>query len=57
MEYDYENIDLTKIYNYKDLPDKQSGRCDQCHHSHFKSTAKEGKFLRECRNCGMKKLI
>ena len=53
----YDNIDLTKIYDYKDFPDKQSGRCDNCDNSHFKSRVNDGKFLRECRHCGMKKLI
>jgi len=57
MKYDYSNIDLDKIYIYKELPDKEAGRCDNCGTSHFKSTVKDGQFLRECRNCHMKKLI
>lgn len=57
MEYDYDNIDLTKTYTYAELPDKQSGRCDNCGGSHFNSKVGDGKFLRECSSCGMKKLI
>lgn len=57
MEYDYDNIDLTKTYTYAELPDKNAGRCDFCNNSHFKSTVGDGKFLRECSKCGMKKLI
>lgn len=53
----YKHIDLSKIFNYTDFPDKHAGRCDNCNQSHFKSTVKEGKFVRECRNCGMKKQI
>lgn len=49
--------DLNKIYDYKELPDKESGRCDNCGHSNFQSTVGNGKFIRECRNCGMKKSI
>lgn len=57
MEYDYNNIDLEKTYTYKELPDKQAGRCDNCDNSHFNSKVSDGKYLRECSNCGMKKLI
>ncbi|MCM3005122.1 hypothetical protein [Priestia koreensis] len=53
----YENIDLTKVYDYKEMPDKTSGRCDHCGNALFKSTVKDFVFLRECRNCGMKKKI
>lgn len=57
MEYDYDNIDLDKIYTYIDLPDKRAGRCDNCGNSHFKSKVGNGEFLRECSNCGLKKSI
>ncbi|WP_433957791.1 hypothetical protein [Cytobacillus horneckiae] len=57
MNYSNENIDLAAIYNYTEYPDKQAGRCDNCDHSHFQSKVKDGKFLRECRNCGMKEFI
>ncbi|WP_264737324.1 hypothetical protein [Cytobacillus firmus] len=57
MEYDYDNIDLEKIYTYNELPDKNAGRCDKCGNSHFKSKVGNGEFLRECSNCGMKKSI
>jgi len=53
----YANIDVTKIYEYADLPDKIAGRCDNCDSVKFKSSVKGGKFLRECTNCGMKKNI
>jgi len=49
--------DLDKVYDYKDLPDKISGRCNNCNHALFKSSVKNFVFLRECRNCGMKKSI
>ena len=52
-----QEIDLTKIYNYKDFPDKVSGRCDNCGNTLFKSSVKDFIFLRECRQCGMKKSI
>ncbi|WP_322552036.1 hypothetical protein AAB109_11360 [Priestia megaterium] len=53
----YANIDLNKIYEYSDLPDKKAGRCDNCDSVKFKSSVKGGKFLRECTNFGMKKNI
>lgn len=49
--------DVTKIYDYKEFPDKISGRCDNCGHALFKSSVKDFVFIRECRNCGMKKRI
>ena len=52
-----QEIDLTKVYNYKDFPDKVSGRCDNCGNTIFKSSVKDFVFLRECRQCGMKKSI
>lgn len=51
------DYDLDKIYDYKQLPDKVSGRCDNCGNAHFKSKVSKGKFIRECRECGMKKSI
>lgn len=53
----YDNIDLTKIYVYKEFPDIKAGRCDNCGRSHFKSTVQNSMFIRECRDCGMKKSI
>lgn len=53
----YANIDLTKIYEYSKLPDKKSGRCDNCDGVNFKNSVGKGKFLLECLNCGMKKYI
>lgn len=49
--------DTTIIYDYKEYPDIKSGRCDNCGHAHFKSSVKDLIFIRECRNCGMKKSI
>ncbi len=49
--------DLSKIYTYEEHPDKISGRCDNCGNSAFKSSIKNFIFLRECRHCGMKKII
>ncbi|GAB1803109.1 hypothetical protein OK414_09435 [Priestia sp. JV24] len=53
----YANIDLTKIHEYSELPDKKSERCDNCDGVNFKNSVGKGKFLRECLNCGMKKYI
>lgn len=54
---DKPQYDLDKVYDYKDLPDKISGRCNNCNHALFKSSVKNFVFLRECANCGMKKSI
>ncbi len=49
--------DLTIIYDYNEHPDIVSGRCDNCGHALFKSSVHNYVFLRECRECGMKKKI
>lgn len=49
--------DEQPIYDFKDYPDKQSGRCDNCGRAHFNSSVKNGQFIRECSKCGMKKSI
>ena len=51
-EKEHQEIDLTKVYDYAEYPDKKSGRCDNCNSSYFKSSVKGGIFLRECRECG-----
>ncbi|MFP7737276.1 hypothetical protein ACLHDF_29030 [Priestia aryabhattai] len=43
--------------NYAEYPDKVSGLCDNCNLAYFKTPIKNGVFLRECRECGMKKSI
>lgn len=35
MENKTVEIDLTKTYDYKDMPDLMSGRCDNCGNAHF----------------------
>ncbi|MCM3773729.1 hypothetical protein M3225_25105 [Priestia aryabhattai] len=47
------------FYDFFDLgiDNKNSGRCDNCNSAYFKSSVKGGVFLRECRQCGMKKSI
>ncbi|KOP84128.1 hypothetical protein AN957_21945 [Cytobacillus solani] len=50
-------FDSSIIYDMNEYPDKNSGRCDNCDKGHFKSSVSEGKLIRECRNCGMKKSI
>ena len=45
------------IKTSEDFPDKVSGRCDNCGNTIFKSSVKDFVFLRECRQCGMKKSI
>ncbi|MCM3546808.1 hypothetical protein [Priestia megaterium] len=52
-----QEIDLDKVYEYDEFPDKVSGRCDNCNSAYFKSSVKGGIFLRECREYGMKKSI
>lgn len=52
-----QKYDLSKIYPYTEHPDKISGRCDNCGNTAFKSSVKNFIYLRECRNCGMKKSI
>lgn len=39
------------------LDKSYSGRCDNCGNTAFKSSVKNFIFLRECRQCGMKKII
>ncbi|WP_165932546.1 hypothetical protein [Bacillus sp. CBEL-1] len=56
-EKQQQEIDLTKVYDCAEYPDKQSGRCDNCNSADFKNSVKGGVFLRECRQCGMKKSI
>ncbi|WP_420271227.1 hypothetical protein [Bacillus paramycoides] len=41
----------------KEFPDKISGRCDNCDNTAFKSSVKDFIFLREYRQCGIKKII
>ncbi|PGZ78378.1 hypothetical protein COE55_14105 [Priestia megaterium] len=52
-----QEIDLDKVCGYAEFPDKVSGRCDNCNSAYFKSSVKDGVFLRERRDCGMKKSI
>lgn len=52
-----QEINLEKIYDYRTFPDRVSGRCDNCNSPHFKSSVKDGVFLRMCSKCGMKKSI
>ncbi|MFS1518672.1 hypothetical protein V1503_19740 [Bacillus sp. SCS-151] len=34
-----------KIYDYKEFPDKASGRCDNCDSTSFKSSVKDNVFI------------
>jgi len=52
-----QEIDLSVVYNIREYPDIKSGRCDNCATAKFKSSIKNRIFLRECRNCGMKKIV
>ncbi|MGG4028655.1 hypothetical protein ABEV77_03895 [Bacillus subtilis] len=56
-DYETKGYDTTITYEYKEMPDVRAGRCDNCDYTLFKSSVKHGKFLRECRRCGMKKNI
>ncbi|MEH7552820.1 hypothetical protein [Bacillus altitudinis] len=50
-------IDLDKIYDIREYPDKHSGRCNNCDTAQFKSTISKGEFIRKCAKCGMKKRV
>ncbi|MGP3782143.1 hypothetical protein ACSE3M_17880 [Bacillus velezensis] len=56
-EFETKGYDTSVIYEFNEYPDVHSGRCDNCDYTLFKSSVKGGKFLRECRRCGMKKNI
>ncbi len=30
VNYNYDNIDVSITYDYRELPDKNSGQCDNC---------------------------
>lgn len=57
MNAETNKMDLSTTYDYRQFPDKISGWCDNCNGASFKSSVGGGQFLRECRNCGMKKTI
>ncbi|MFS0638825.1 hypothetical protein AB1K84_23315 [Mesobacillus foraminis] len=57
MENEKIEYDLEKVYDYNEYPDKVSGRCDNCGNALFNSSVKDYVYLRECRQCGMKKRI
>ncbi|MDI3411290.1 hypothetical protein QKW52_17715 [Bacillus sonorensis] len=48
-EYETKGYDLTIVYDYNQYPDMHHGRCDNCDYTLFKSSVKNGQFLRECR--------
>lgn len=56
-EEKHNGFDTTIVYDYKDYPDINSGRCDNCGNAQFKSSVKDFIYIRECRKCGMKKSI
>ncbi|WP_437828983.1 hypothetical protein ACQRXC_14975 [Niallia taxi] len=56
-EEKYNGYDTTIVYDYKEYPDVNSGRCDNCGNAQFKSSVKNFIYIRECRKCGMKKSI
>ncbi|NGY70326.1 hypothetical protein F6Y04_07385 [Bacillus megaterium] len=39
-EREQQEIDLDKVYEYAEFPDKISGRCDNCNSAYFKSSVK-----------------
>ena len=53
----YGTFETSIIYEYKDYPDIIFCRCDNCGNAQFKSSVKNYQYLRECRQCGMKKNI
>jgi hypothetical protein len=56
-EKELKGYDTSIVYDYKEYPDKISGRCDNCGNALFHSSVKNFIFIRECRKCGMKKSI
>jgi hypothetical protein len=42
-----QELNLTTIYNMREVPDKVSGRCDNYGNAQFKSSIKNMTFLRE----------
>jgi hypothetical protein len=57
MEKETNEYNTEIIYDFREYPDKVSGRCDNCGSTSFKSSVSHGVFLRECKNCSMKKSI
>lgn len=53
----YGTFDTSILYDYNNQPDILAGRCDNCGSAKFKSSVKNYVYIRECRNCGMKKNI
>ncbi len=51
----YANLDLNKVYEYAELPDRISGRCDNCGNARFKTRVGNGQYLRKCTTCGLTK--
>lgn len=56
-ENEIKDIDTSIVYDYKEFPDKVSGRCDNCDNTLFESSVKNFIFLRKCRKCGLTKSI
>ena len=56
-EEKYNGYDTTIVYDYKEYPDVNSGRCDNCGNAQFKSSVKNFIYIRECLKCGIKKSI
>ncbi|MGG3798591.1 hypothetical protein [Metabacillus fastidiosus] len=54
---DISKYDLDEVYLFTEFPDKSSSRCNNCDKAHFENSVKNSLFLRQCRNCGMKKVI
>jgi hypothetical protein len=52
-----QEYDLSITYNIREYPDIKSGGCDNYDSTQFKSSIKNMIFLRECQNCGMKKIV
>lgn len=50
MVYETKGYDTTIVYDYKEYPDVTTGAA-------ITATIRDGVFLRECRQCGMKKSI
>ncbi|QSF98322.1 hypothetical protein DI291_0240 [Bacillus paralicheniformis] len=57
MVYETRGYDMTIVYDYKEYSDVHYGGCDNCDYTMFKFRVKDGVFLRECRQFGMKKSI
>ncbi len=57
IENKHGTYDTSILYDLKEYPDIESGRCDNCGSGEFKSKIEKMVFIRMCTKCGMRKSI